>query len=113
MRFKAPNIMPGCWFGFGTTAFYLSLLVLIPLGLLFFKTARMGWDDLLIIATDPRVLAAFKLTVGTALVAALINAVFGPLIAWVLTRYEFYGKSIINLLIDLPFALPTAVAGIA
>lgn len=110
---KPHNIIPGFWFGFGYTAFYLSLLVLIPLGMLCYRSTQMGWGDFVGNITDERVMASMRLSFGAALAAAVVNAIFGSLIAWVITRYEFYGRSVINLLIDLPFALPTAVAGIA
>jgi len=96
----------------GYTVFYLSLIVLIPLSALVFKTAGMTLDGFINTVTAPRVMASYKVTFGAAFVAALINAVFGSLTAWVLVRYSFPGKKIIDALVDLPFALPTAVVGI-
>ncbi|WP_245414015.1 sulfate ABC transporter permease subunit CysT [Fulvimarina endophytica] len=98
---------------FGFTLTYLSLVVLIPLGALVLRSAGLGLEDFWRLATDPRTLAALKLTFLAALIAATINLVFGLLLAWVLVRYEFPGRRIIDAVIDLPFALPTAVAGIA
>jgi sulfate transport system permease protein len=92
---------------------YLSLIVLIPLSATFFKTATMGWDAFWSTITSPRVLASLRLSFGASLLAGVINAVFGFLVAWVLVRYRFPGRRIIDALVDLPFALPTAVAGIA
>ncbi len=92
---------------------YLSLVVLLPLGILFFKTADLSWSDFWQTVTDSRVIASYKLTFGSSLVAALVNAVFGFIVAWVLVRYRFPGRKMIDALVDLPFALPTAVSGIA
>ncbi|WP_419956471.1 sulfate ABC transporter permease subunit CysT [Neobacillus niacini] len=97
----------------GYTLIYLSLIVLIPIAFLFLKASTISLAEFWETVTDERVVASYKLTIYTSLVAALINAVFGTLIAWVLVRYDFYGKRIIDALVDLPFALPTAVAGIA
>jgi sulfate transport system permease protein len=98
----------------GFTMMYLSLMVLIPLAGLFIMSARMSWDDFMTKAVlDPRVLAAYRLSFGSAFIAALINAVFGFIVAWVLVRYQFLGKRLVDALVDLPFALPTAVSGIA
>jgi sulfate transport system permease protein len=97
----------------GFTLTYLSLLVLIPLSTVFFKTATLTWSQFAATVSSPRTLAAFKLSIGAALAAALINAVFGVLVAWVLERYRFPGRRLVDGLVDLPFALPTAVAGIA
>ena len=109
---KRNNVLPGFTPNLGYTIFYLSLIVLIPLSALVFKTAGLSWHDFLATVTAPRVLASYRVTFGTALVAALINAVFGVLVAWVLVRYRFPGKRLVDALVDLPFALPTAVAGI-
>ena len=106
------NVLPGFTPTMGFTVLYLSLIVLIPLSALVFKTAGLSWHDFIAIVTAPRVLASYKITFGTALAAALINAVFGVLVAWVLVRYHFPGKRLVDALVDLPFALPTAVAGI-
>ena len=92
---------------------WLTLIVLIPLAAIFLKTAGMGWDEFVRVGLSPRALTAYRLSFGTAAAAALINAVFGLLVAWVLVRYAFFGKRVIGALVDLPFALPTAVAGIA
>ena len=96
----------------GLTVFYLSLIVLIPLATLPAKTLTMSWEAFRGTITDPRVVASYKLSVGASLVAAAVNAVFGFLVAWVLVRYSFPGRRVVDALIDLPFALPTAVAGI-
>jgi len=107
------RILPGFSLTLGFTLTYLSLIVLIPLAMLFFKTATMSWPDFWKTVSNPRSLAALNLSFSASAVSALINAVFGMLAAWVLVRYQFFGKKIINALIDLPFALPTAVAGIS
>jgi len=112
MRFKRPSALPGFGLTLGFTLTYLSLVVLIPLSAIFFKSATLGWSEFWAKATDPRVLAAYRLSVGAAFVAASINLAFGILTAWVLGRYEFPGKRLVDMLIDLPFALPTAVAGV-
>ncbi len=97
----------------GFTLAYLSLIVLIPLAGLVVRAASLGWADFMAIALDPRTLAALRLSFGVSAIAALVNAVFGSIVAWVLVRYDFPGKRIIDAVVDLPFALPTAVAGIA
>ena len=107
------SIIPGFGLTMGFTLTYLGLLVLIPLATVFSKTAAVGWGPFWDIVTEPRLLASYKLSFGAALVAASLNAVFGLIIAWVLVRYSFPGKRLIDGMIDLPFALPTAVAGIA
>jgi sulfate transport system permease protein len=107
------NALPGFGLTLGYTILYLSLIVLIPLAGVFFRTATLGVDGLIHVLTSARVVAALKLSFGTSLVAALINVVFGSLVAWVFVRYEFPGKRLFDAMIDLPFALPTAVAGIA
>ena len=107
------SVLPGFNLALGFTIFYLSLIVLIPLSAAFIKTFSMTWEAFWTTVTAPRVLASYWLTFRTSLMAAAINAVFGLLIAWVLVRYKFPGKRIIDALVDLPFALPTAVAGIA
>ncbi|KAB0666194.1 sulfate ABC transporter permease subunit CysT [Oryzomonas japonica] len=106
------NVLPGFGPTMGYTLLYLSLLVLIPLSALIFKTAGLSWHDFVAVVTAPRVLASYKVTFGAALAAAGINALFGVLVAWVLVRYPFPGKRLVDALVDLPFALPTAVAGI-
>ncbi|WP_421721844.1 sulfate ABC transporter permease subunit CysT [Anaerobacillus alkaliphilus] len=112
-RFKEHSILPGFGLTFGFTMFYLGLIIILPLSMVFINTASMGWSDFWSTITEPRVVASYKLSFGSAFVAATINAVFGVLIAWVLVRYQFPGKAFIDGLVDLPFALPTAVAGIA
>lgn len=111
-KLKQYSVLPGFGITLGFTVFYLSILVLIPLSLLFFKTSALGWEDFLQLLSSPRTQAAFRLSFGTSLVAAMINAVFGLLVAWVLVRYDFPGKKWVDAMVDLPFALPTAVAGI-
>ncbi|MHC8520512.1 sulfate ABC transporter permease subunit CysT [Rossellomorea sp. H39__3] len=110
---KHHNVLPGFGLTMGYTTLYLSILVLLPLSMIFFYTARMGWTEFADTVLDPRVVASYKLSFGASLAAALINVAFGVLLAWVLVRYRFPGKKIIDGLVDLPFALPTAVAGIA
>ncbi|GAF64549.1 ABC transporter permease protein [Bacillus sp. TS-2] len=112
-KFKQYSVLPGFGLTFGFTMMYVTLLILIPLLMIFFNTFEMGWERFWETVTDPRVVASYKLSFGAAFVAAFINAIFGMLIAWVLVRYDFAGKRILDGLIDLPFALPTAVAGIA
>ena len=107
------SVLPGFNLALGFTIFYLSLIVLIPLSAAFIKTFSMTWEAFWTTVSAPRVLASYWLTFRTSLMAAAINAVFGLLVAWVLVRYKFPGKRIIDALVDLPFALPTAVAGIA
>ncbi len=111
--FRQHSVLPGFNLALGFTVFYLSLLVLIPLSALFFKSATLGWDSFWNIVTSPRVLASYRLSFGAAFLAALINGVFGLMVAWVLVRYQFPGKRFVDAIVDLPFALPTAVAGIA
>lgn len=115
MKFFAAQkqVLPGFRLTLGYTVVYLTLIVLIPLSTVFFKTAGMGWHDFWATVTASRVLASYRLTFGASLVAASINGVFGLMIAWMLVRYSFPGKRIVDALVDLPFALPTAVAGIA
>jgi sulfate transport system permease protein len=110
---KQRSVLPGFRLTLGFTLAYLGLIVLVPLATVFAKAAGAGWTDFWLAATSPRVLASYRLTFVASLCAASINAVFGLLIAWVLVRYPFRGKSVISALVDLPFALPTAVAGIA
>jgi sulfate transport system permease protein len=112
-RFKKPSVLPGFGLTLGFAIFYLSVIVLIPLGALLLRPWELGVDGVITAVTAPRVVAALQLSFGAALIASLINAVFGLIVAWVLVRYEFPGKRIIDALVDLPFALPTAVAGIA
>jgi sulfate/thiosulfate transport system permease protein len=112
LRLKQPSVMPGFGLTFGTTLLYLGLLVLIPLMALVLKSASVSLEQFWSIATAPRALAAYRLSFGAAFVAASLNVVFGLLLAWVLVRYRFPGRGLVNSLVDLPFALPTAVAGI-
>jgi len=109
---KRNSVLPGFGPALGYTIFYLSIIVLIPLSALFFKTASLSWGEFWTAVSSPRVVASYRVTFGSALFAAAVNAVFGLLIAWVLVRYRFPGKKLIDALVDLPFALPTAVAGI-
>jgi sulfate transport system permease protein len=111
--FKQYSILPGFNLALGFTLLYLSLIVLIPLSATFIRTAELTWPEFWTIITTPRVLASYRLTFGASLAAALVNAAFGLLVAWVLVRYDFPGKKIVDALVDLPFALPTAVAGIS
>jgi len=112
-NFKQASVIPGFGLTLGYTVFYLSLIVLLPISALFLKTATLGWGEFWAIVSDPRVVASYRLTFGASLVGALINAFFGFIVAWTLVRYSFPGKKIIDALVDLPFALPTAVSGIA
>jgi sulfate transport system permease protein len=106
-------VLPGFKLTLGFTLFYLSLIVLIPLSALVFKTFTLTWDQFAVAVGSPRVMASYRLTFGASFIAAVVNAAFGLLVAWVLVRYEFPGKKIVDALVDLPFALPTAVAGIS
>ncbi|HLU78458.1 MAG TPA: sulfate ABC transporter permease subunit CysT [Burkholderiaceae bacterium] len=110
---RRPGVLPGFGLSTGYAVFYLSLLVLIPLTTLPLKTLELGWGGFWSVVLDPRVVASYKLSFGAALAAAGVNAVFGLIVAWVLVRYTFPGRKLVDALIDLPFALPTAVAGIA
>ena len=107
------RVLPGFGLSLGFTLAYLSLIVLIPLSAVFIKSLGIGWDGLWEILSSERILKSLQLSFGTAIIAALINVVFGLLLAWCLVRYSFPGKRIVDALVDLPFALPTAVAGIA
>ena len=106
------RVLPGFILTLGYTLFYLSVIVLIPLTALIFKTLSLTWDQFMGAVSAPRVMASYRLTFGASLIAACVNAVFGLLIAWVHVRYTFPAKKIVDSLVDLPFALPTAVAGI-
>ena len=110
---RRASIIPGFGLSLGFTLFYLCVIVLIPLSAIFIKTAGLGWADYVRVALSERALAAYRLSFGAAALAALINGGFGLLVAWVLVRYDFPLKRVVNALVDLPFALPTAVAGIA
>ncbi|MFA5950057.1 MAG: sulfate ABC transporter permease subunit CysT [Hyphomicrobium sp.] len=109
----ARRVLPGFGLSLGFTLAYLSLIVLIPLSAVFIKTAGMGWERFVAAVTSQRVVASYQLSFGASLLAAGINVVFGLLLAWGLVRYTFPGRRLVDALIDLPFALPTAVAGIA
>lgn len=113
LRWREPSILPGFGIALGITLTALSLVVLIPLAALFLKAASAGPADIWAVATSPRTLAALRLSFLGALFAASVNAVFGLILAWVLVRYEFPGRRLVDAAVDLPFALPTAVAGIA
>jgi sulfate transport system permease protein len=109
---KQPSVLPGFGLTLGFTLFYLSLIVLLPLSGLFVKTTSLSWEQFWEIVTNRRAIASYQLTFGASLVGAFINGIFGSIIAWVLVRYRFPGRSLVDALVDLPFALPTAVAGI-
>jgi sulfate transport system permease protein len=109
---RKPSVLPGFDLALGLTLMYLALIVLLPLSATFLKTFTMTWSAFVDAVASPRVVASYKLTFGASLAAALVNAAFGLLVAWVLVRYEFFGKRLVDALVDLPFALPTAVAGI-
>jgi sulfate transport system permease protein len=106
-------VLPGFGLTFGFSMMYLSLIVLIPLAAVFIRSAGLGWDGVWTLATDARTVAALKLSFGAAFIGAIVNAVAGLLVTWVLVRYTFPGKRIVDAMIDLPFALPTAVSGLA
>ena len=112
-RLKTPSIIPGFGVTLGFTIFYLAIVVLIPLSGLFITTATMSWAEFVRSVTSPRVMHAYKISFGMSLAAAFVNMFFGLIVAWVLARYNFFGKRILDAMVDLPFALPTAVAGIA
>ena len=113
LRRRRRSVLPGFGLSMGYTVFYLSLIVLLPLAAMFVRAGAMGMGDVWRVVTAPRVLAAYRLTFGSSLVAAGINAVFGFIVAWVLVRYTFPGKRLVDAMVDLQFALPTAVSGIA
>lgn len=110
---KKKHLLPGYGLSLGVTLVYLSLIVLIPLAAVFLRTTELSFHEFWAVVTTPRVVATYKLTFGASFLAAVINLVFGLLTAWVLVRYQFFGKKVLDALVDLPFALPTAVAGIA
>ena len=112
-RFRQPSVIPGFGLALGVTLTWLILIVLIPLSGLLWKSSSLGWSKFWAIALDIRTLYALRMSFGGAFIAAVVNAVFGLILAWVLVRYRFPGKRIIDAMVDLPFALPTAVAGIA
>ena len=109
---RKETVIPGFGLTLGLTLLYLGLIVLLPLAALIIRSAGMGWDGFVAAAFTPRALASYRLSFGTALIAAAIDAVIGLIIAWVLVRYSFPGKRLVDAIVDLPFALPTAVAGI-
>jgi sulfate transport system permease protein len=106
------RVIPGFGLSLGFTLFYLALIVLVPMSAIFLKTSALTWEAFWRTVTSDRVMASYRLTFGASLIAALINVIFGGVVAWVLVRYKFPGKRLIDALVDLPFALPTAVAGI-
>jgi sulfate/thiosulfate transport system permease protein len=110
---REPSVLPGFGLTLGFTTFFLGAVVLLPLAALVLKTATMSWDDFVAVLLDPRAVASYRLSIGASLLAAMLNAVFGFIIAWTLVRYDFPGRKLIDALIDMPFALPTAVSGIA
>ena len=112
-RFRQPSILPGFGLTLGFTTFFLSAIVLIPLAALIIKGSSPSLAELKEILLDPRAIASYRLSFGAALLAAVVNAIFGFIVAWTLVRYEFPGRRLVDALIDLPFALPTAVSGIA
>lgn len=112
IRTKRIRVLPGFRLTLGFTLFYLGLIVLIPLAAVFWKTSTLTWPEFWQTITMPTAMASYRLTFGASFCAALVNVVFGLIVAWVLVRYEFFGKKIVDALVDLPFALPTAVAGI-
>jgi sulfate/thiosulfate transport system permease protein len=113
VRFKTRGVLPGFGLTLGYTLFYVGLLVVLPLSAMVIKASSLGPSELWAKVTDDRALAAYRLSFGSAFAGSLLNAVFGVLVAWVLVRYRFPGRGLVDALVDLPFALPTAVAGIA
>ncbi len=111
-RSKNTGVLPGFGLTMGFTLTYLSLIVLVPLGALVLKSCTLTWGQFLQEVTNPRVLASYRLTFGASLIGAVVNSIFGAIVAWVLVRYDFWGKRLVDAMVDLPFALPTAVAGI-
>ena len=113
IQLRQPSVLPGFGLTMGFTLSYLGLFVLIPLACLLLRSAAIPWDQFVRTVVDPRVMASYRLSFGASLAGASINAVFGLVVAWVLVRYTFPGKKIVDAMVDLPFALPTAVSGIA
>ncbi|EKO3659626.1 sulfate/thiosulfate ABC transporter permease CysT [Vibrio metschnikovii] len=111
-RPRHKRVLPGFGLSLGTSLFFISLILLLPASGLIIQTSNMSWAEYWQVIADPRVVASYKVTIGAALIASLFNGLLGLLLAWVLVRYDFYGKRILDALVDLPFALPTAVAGI-
>jgi sulfate transport system permease protein len=112
-RFREPSILPGFGLTLGFTTFFLSVLVLLPLAALVMRVGLISWSDFVDVLLDPRSVASYRLSFGAALLAGVVNAVFGFIVAWTLVRYDFPGRRLVDAMIDLPFALPTAVSGIA
>ncbi|OEY65335.1 sulfate ABC transporter permease subunit CysT [Marinobacter sp. X15-166B] len=112
VRSVTARVLPGFGLSLGISLFFISLVLLLPMTGLVMHTAGMGWDNFWFVVTDPRVVASYKVTLWTALAASVFNCFFGLLLAWVLVRYDFVGKRLLDAIMDLPFALPTAVAGI-
>jgi len=112
-RFRQPSVIPGFGLTLGFSLAYLTLIILIPLSGLIWRSAALGWADFWALAGDARTVKALEISFGTAFLAAAVNVVFGTLVAWVLVRYRFPGRRVVDAMVDLPFALPTAVAGIA
>jgi sulfate transport system permease protein len=112
-RTREPRVLPGFGLTLGIAITWLSLIVLVPVSATFLRAAELGWTEFWDTITQPRALASLRLSFGAAAIAGLVNAVFGLVVAWVLTRYDFPGRRLLDALVDLPFALPTAVAGIA
>lgn len=110
---KRVGVLPGFGLTFGFTVLWLSALVLIPLSLLFFRAASLNWQEFIAVAFDPRAMASYRVTLFCSLAAAIINAIAGPIVAWTLIRVDFPGRKLLDAVVDLPFALPTAVSGIA
>ena len=113
MRHKSRSVLPGFGLSLGITCTYLSLMVLLPLATVFTRTTDLTWPEFWATVTNPRVVASYRVTFGASFLAAVVNTVFGLLVAWVLVRYRFPGRRLVDAIVDLPFALPTAVAGIA
>lgn len=111
-RPRHKRVLPGFGVSLGTSLFFISLILLLPASGLIIQTSNMSWAEYWQVIADPRVVASYKVTIGAALIASLFNGLLGLLLAWILVRYDFYGKRILDALVDLPFALPTAVAGI-
>ncbi|WP_274630217.1 sulfate ABC transporter permease subunit CysT [Arvimicrobium flavum] len=112
-RLRQPSVIPGFGLTLGFTIVYLTLIILIPLSGIAWRSAELGWSDFWAIATDERVVKSLEISFGASLAAAAVNTVFGIIVAWVLVRYRFPGRRILDAIVDLPFALPTAVAGIS
>lgn len=112
-RFRQPSVIPGFGLALGVTLTWLTLIVLIPLSGLIWRSSGLGWSSFMALVLDERTVNALTISFGTAFIAAVVNLFFGVILAWVLVRYRFPGKRVIDAMVDLPFALPTAVAGIA